>query len=279
MTAGEALTQGARVLAGAGVESPRLEARLLLSQTLGIEPEAIIGDPGRQVDAERFDALVTRRAEGEPLAYILGYREFWSVRFAVSPATLIPRLKSETLIEAAVAALPDRARVRRILDLGTGTGCLLLAALTEFPWAFGVGVDRAEGAARLARDNARRLGLDDRGAFVCGDWDDPLDGRFDLVLSNPPYIESDAIAGLMPEVARYEPRSALDGGADGLAAYRQLVPALKTQLDPGGIAVLEVGAGQDSAVMALAKARGFTTSVRADLAGTPRAVVLRNDLP
>ncbi len=279
MTAGEALTQGARVLAGAGVESPRLEARLLLSHALGVTPEAIIGDPGRAVDAAPFEALVARRVAGEPLAYILGYREFWSLRFAVSPATLIPRPESETLIEAAVVALPDRARVRRILDLGTGTGCLLLAALTEFASAFGVGLDRAERAAHLARANARRLGLDERAAFVCCDWDDPLDGRFDLVLSNPPYIEAEAIAGLMPEVARHEPRTALDGGPDGLAAYRRIIPSLKAQMDPGGIAVLEAGAGQDSAVAALAKARGFTTSVRADLAGTPRAVVLRNDLP
>lgn len=267
------------MLASAGVESPRLEARLLLAHALSVAPEAIIGDPGRAVDAAPFDGLVARRAAGEPLAYILGYREFWSLRFAVSPATLIPRPDSETVIEAAVAAFPDVARVRRILDLGTGTGCLVLAALTEFQSAFGVGVDRVEAAARLARDNAVRLGLDDRAVFLCGDWDDALREPFDLVLSNPPYVASGEIPGLMPEVARYEPRAALDGGADGLATYRRIIPSLRTRLKPGGIAVLEVGIGQDSTVAALAKARGFTTSVRADLADTPRAVVLRNDLP
>lgn len=278
VTVGEALVQGTRALSGA-VESPRLEARLLLAHMLGTKPEVIIGDPGRVVDAAPFEVLVARRVAGEPLAYLLEYREFWSLRFAVSPATLIPRPDSETLIEAAMAALPDRARVRRILDLGTGTGCLLLAALTEFPEAFGVGVDRVEAAARLGRDNARGLGLDQRAAFVCGDWDASIGEQFDLLLSNPPYIASDEIAGLMPEVARYEPRDALDGGADGLAAYRLLVPALRARLAPEGVAVLEIGAGQDSAVVALAKAWGFTTSVRADLAGTPRAVVLRNDPP
>ncbi len=162
---------------------------------------------------------------GEPLAYILGYREFWSLRFAVSPTTLIPRPESETLIEARWA-FRVHPEARRILDLGTGTGCLLIAALTEFPEAFGVGVDRSPDAVRLARDNAVRLGVAGRAGFMCGDWGEALTGRFDLVLSNPPYVESGVIPGLMPEVARFEPRAALDGGPDGLDAYRRLIPAL-----------------------------------------------------
>lgn len=273
MTAREALIQAAGRLAGAGVESPRLEARLLLAHALGLTPESVIGDRTQLIDPARFDPLVTRRATGEPLAYILGYREFWSLRFAVSPATLVPRPESETLIEAARSALPQ---ARRILDLGTGTGCLLIAALTEFPTAFGVGVDRSEAAVHLARDNAARLGVAGRASFACGDWDEALTGHFDLVLSNPPYVESAAIPRLMPEVARFEPRTALDGGPDGLDAYRRLLPALSDRLSPGGIAVLEIGAGQKDAVERLARAEGMTMCARADLAGIPRAVVLRN---
>ncbi len=165
--------------------------------------------------------------------------------------------------------------MRRILDLGTGTGCLLLAALTEFPAAFGVGVDRVPDAAALAGRNARATGLAGRCAMVCADWAAPLAGRFDLVLSNPPYIESETIAGLMPEVALHEPRSALDGGADGLDAYRALLAALPDLLAPGGVAVLELGVGQADRVAALACAAGFRApALRHDLGGIARAAVL-----
>jgi release factor glutamine methyltransferase len=163
-----------------------------------------------------------------------------------------------------------------VLDLGTGTGCLLLAVLAERPQAFGVGVDLVPGAAALAAGNAARNGLADRAAFLAGDWAASLSGRFDLVLSNPPYIESAAIAGLMPEVARHEPRSALDGGADGLAAYRHLAAILPGLLAPGGAAVLELGAGQRRAVEALARGAGLVPSAcRMDLGGVERALVLR----
>jgi len=183
----------------------------------------------------RLAPLLARRAAREPLALILGRREFWSLDFAVSPATLIPRPESETLVEAAVAAFADRAPPRRVLDLGTGTGCLLLAALAEFPGAFGIGVDRAEAAAALAARNAASLRLADRVAIVCGNWADALDAGFDLVLCNPPYIRTGDLHGLMPEVARYEPASALDGGTDGFAAFRRVMPELPRLLDAAGV--------------------------------------------
>lgn len=215
--------------------------------------------------------MVERRVGREPLAYILGWQEFWSLRFGVSPATLIPRADSETLIQAALAARPGG--VSRVLDLGTGTGCLVLAALSEMPRAWGLGIDRSPAAAALAWGNAGALGLAGRCAMVAADWAAPVAGRFDLVLSNPPYIETATIAGLMPEVAWFEPGSALDGGADGLAAYRVIIGSLDRVLAPGGVAVLEVGIGQDGAVRALAAAAGFgTVRTRADLAGIVRAV-------
>ena len=173
--------------------------------------------------------------------------------FAVSPATLIPRPESETLIEAALAAFANRTPPRRILDLGTGTGCLLLSALHEFPGAFGIGADRAPEAVSLAAANAATLGLAGRAAFLCGDWAAALDARFDLVLCNPPYIPTSDIDGLMQEVARHEPQGALDGGADGLAAYRRILPSLLALLQPDGVAVLELGVGQAYTVLALAR--------------------------
>jgi release factor glutamine methyltransferase len=280
MTVQAALRDGAARLRAGGIDNPRLEARLLLAHALGITPAAVLRDPlapvGRAaVGRVPYDTMLDRRAAREPLALITGRREFWSLDLAVSAATLIPRADSETLIEAALAALPDRARVRRILDLGTGTGCLLLAALSEFPAAFGIGTDRSAAAATLARDNAAMLGMADRAAFVCTDWAGALAGRFDLILSNPPYIRSGDLAGLMPEVARHEPAAALDGGPDGLNAYRRILPELPRRLAAGGVAVLELGAGQQAAVAALARAAGFASTPRADLAGIPRALVLR----
>jgi len=272
MTVGEALRHGAARLAAVGVDNPRLDARLLLGHAAGLPREALLREPGRVVDPAPYDALLARRAAREPLALIVGRQEFWSLDFEVSAATLIPRADSEAVIEAALAALPDRGRVCRILDLGTGTGCLLLAALTEFPAAWGVGVDRAAEAAALAARNAAALELTGRAAFLCGDWDAALSVRFDLVLSNPPYIPGGDIAGLMPEVSRHEPRRALDGGADGLDAYRRILAALPRLLTPGGVAVLEIGAGQAEAVAALA---GQPVEFRADLGGIPRAVVMR----
>jgi release factor glutamine methyltransferase len=223
--------------------------------------------------------LVSRRAAHEPLALILGRREFWSLDFAVSPASLIPRPDSETLIEAALAFFADRNPPRHVLDLGTGTGCLLLAALSEFPAAFGVGLDQSLPAASLAARNAAALGMADRAAFLCGDWAAALDGRFDLILCNPPYIPTSDIQSLMPEVARFEPRHALDGGADGYSAYRRLIPDLGRLLELSGAAVLETGAGQAAAIAELAQGAGFTSEPRRDLSGIVRALVLHMAMP
>ncbi len=256
-----ALGEATATLRAAGIDSPRREARWLYEHAAG--------------DPDAFRTLVARRAAREPLAFLIGRQDFWTLDLEVCRATLIPRADSETLIAAAIAARSDRGAVRRILDLGTGSGCLLLAALSEFPAAFGVGVDRVPEAAALAARNASATGLATRCAILCADWAAPLAGRFDLVLCNPPYIELETIAGLMPEVARYEPRSALDGGADGLDAYRRLLASLPDLLAPDGVAVLELGAGQAGPVADLACAAGFPPlALRHDLAGIARAAVL-----
>lgn len=278
-TVGAFLCQAGQVLRAAAIESPRLEARLLLGHALGTTPEALLRDPGALVPPEaaaRFRAALAARLDAVPVAHILGTQGFWTLDLAVSPATLIPRPDSESLVEAALDACPDAGARLRVLDLGTGTGCLLLAVLAERPLAFGVGVDLVPAAAALAAANAARNGLAGRAAFLAGDWAASLAGRFDLVLSNPPYIESAAIAGLMPEVARHEPASALDGGPDGLAAYRHLAAILPGLLAPGGAAVLELGAGQRKAVEALGRDAGLVPSgCRTDLGGIERALVLR----
>jgi release factor glutamine methyltransferase len=279
VTAREALREGSNRLRAAGIENPRLEARLLLAQAIGSAPEAVIANPDRLVATHAYCGLIGRRAEHEPLALILGRREFWSLDFAVSGATLIPRPDSETLIEAALALFPARDKVCRTLDLGTGTGCLLLALLTEFPRAFGIGIDWSEAAVRLARQNARSLGLAQRASFAVTDWASAVCGRFDLVLCNPPYVATGDLPGLMTEVRSYEPRLALDGGPDGLAAYRAIFPVLPRLLTPGGAAVFEVGLGEALRAEALAKAAGLTTSLCADLGGISRALVLRIALP
>jgi release factor glutamine methyltransferase len=268
------MERGCSILRAAGIDSPRREARLLLAHTLGLAMPDLVRDPHRLADPAAYESVLARRAAREPLAYILGEREFWSLNFAVSPATLIPRPESEILIEAALAAFAGRAPPRRILDLGSGSGCLLLAALHEFSRAFGIGVDRSIAAVRLAAANAAVLGLADRAAFLCADWSSPLCACFDLILCNPPYIPTSAIGGLMPEVACHEPATALDGGPDGLAAYRRVVACLRRLLPRDGVAILELGVGQDAAVAALAATCGMGATTRPDLAGIPRAMVL-----
>ena len=278
-TVGFLLCRGGQLLRAAAIEGPRAEARLLLGHVLDCRAEDLLRNPRAAVAPERaqaFAALVGRRVRHEPVAFLLGWQEFWSLRFAVSAATLIPRADSETVVEAVLEAMPDRAAPLRVLDMGTGTGCLLLAVVSEYAGATGVGTDRSPAAVALAAGNARALGLEGRARFVAADWAAPLAGRFDVVLSNPPYIEAGAIAGLMPDVALHEPASALDGGADGLDCYRAITAALPGLLAPGGVAVLELGAGQEAAVAGLARAAGLAVAgCRADLAGIPRALVLR----
>jgi release factor glutamine methyltransferase len=266
-------------LAAAGIEAPHREARILLSHALGVDRTGFMRRRAGDLtlaERDRFMALVARRAEREPAATILGSREFWSLDFIVSKDTLIPRPDSELIIETAVALLADR-KPDCILDLGTGTGCLLLAALTEFPDAWGLGVDLSPTAAAVARRNAERLGLGSRAAILVGRWTEAITGRFDLLLCNPPYIPAADIAGLMPEVALHEPRLALDGGADGLDPYRVLFADLPRRLNPGGMALFEFGAGQAVALLDLARSQALTVvDVKADLAGHPRVMIMRS---
>jgi release factor glutamine methyltransferase len=255
-------------------DNPRLEARLLLAHALGLTQNDLIRDSTRPIDPTVFETLLTRRTAREPLALIVGHREFWSMAFQVSPATLIPRPDSETLIEAALTAFAHRPAPQSILDLGTGTGCLLLALLKEFPSAFGIGLDLIPAAAALAKRNAAQNGLAHQSSFVAGNWTNSIAGRFDLIISNPPYIRRPDIDTLMPEVARYEPKPALDGGPDGYDAYRAIIPALRHHLKPDGTAILELGGEQANYVISLAHAAGLEASIRLDLAGISRVIVL-----
>ena len=273
-TIAEALRDGAAILIAAGIDNHRLESRLLLAHALGCSSEDLIRDLSVKVGPSGFSTLLARRAAHEPMAFILGWREFWSLRFRVSPATLIPRPDSETVVEAALARFPSVQTELRALDLGTGTGCLLLSVLHDRPAAFGVGIDISEVAACLARRNACDLGLASRSAFLCGDWAESVSGRFDLVLSNPPYIVSAQLAGLMPDIAKHEPAAALDGGRCGLTAYRAIIAMLPRLLTAGGAAVLELGVGQLDAVRALSEAAGFWVETRRDLSGIVRAIIL-----
>jgi release factor glutamine methyltransferase len=273
-TAGAALRRAATALRAAGIEEAAREARLLVARALDLPPGGI-PDRDALVDPTRLDPLLRRRAAREPMALILGHQGFWTLDLEVSPDTLIPRADTEALIEAALAFFPDRRAVRRVLDLGTGTGCLLLAALAEFPDSSGLGIDLSPEAAGLANRNARANGLASRAMFACGNWDAPIAGVFDLVLSNPPYIETKAIDWLMPEVQGFEPPRALDGGADGLDAYRAILPRLPHLLSPNGVAVLELGVGQAESVVALAEKSGLARrALREDLGGIARALVL-----
>ncbi len=268
------LTFGAVQLQAAGIDEPRREARLLLSHATQLEGAALLRYLPCAYPAPGYPEFVARRARREPLAYILGHQPFWTLDLLVSADTLIPRADSETLVEVALDAFPAR-KIRHVLDLGTGTGCLLLAALSEYPAAWGVGVDLSPAACRLARRNACRNRLGKRSAFVCGDWSDAVAGGFDVVLANPPYIPTPDLDRLMPEVVGHEPMRALDGGEDGLQAYRRLMPAIAALLRPAGLCVLEVGIGQADAVVRLGVAAGLVPAgQRADLGGVTRAVLL-----
>jgi release factor glutamine methyltransferase len=274
---GSLLATAAARLKAAGIDAPMREARLLLGHAAGLSQSTLIGWPERTIEAgaaECFAALVERRLAREPVARILGRREFWSLDFAVTADTLDPRADTETVIEAVLAHLPDRQAPLRIVDFGTGTGCILLALLSELTGAFGIGVDRSAAAARVAACNAASLGLARRAGFAVGDWAAAIGGTFDLAVSNPPYIPTAEIAGLAPEVVRYDPAAALDGGADGLDAFRRLAPEFARILRPGGLAAFETGAGQADRVAAICLAAGLQPlEIRADLAGIGRAVI------
>ncbi|QJQ32021.1 peptide chain release factor N(5)-glutamine methyltransferase [Sphingomonas lacunae] len=252
-------------------DTARLDAELLMAHALGIERDRLLLDGDRLPIPDGFAAMVERRMAHEPVAYIIGYRDFWTIRLAVGPGVLIPRPDSETLIEAALAHFPERRAPLRILDLGTGPGTLLLAVLSELPEAHGLGIDASDVALDYARANAASLGLDDRAVFRTGDWATGLGGVFDLILCNPPYVESDTM--LDRQVADFEPAGALFAGPEGLDEYRRILPMLPPLLTPDGLAVVEIGAGQRDAVSALAELEGLRVKCRSDLAGRDRAIL------
>ena len=265
-------------LRAAGVDSPRGEARRLLAHALGVRPEDIVSGnippQGAEV-RDRFETALARRAAREPLAYILGSREFWSLDFAVGPGVLVPRPESEIMVEEALKRFPVRDAPLRVVDLGTGSGCLLLAFLSERPKAEGLGVDISEEALAMAKRNAESLGLASRTRFLRGDWMSALSGGWDVIFVNPPYIAESDLPGLDPEVGQFEPRAALDGGPDGLSAYRCIAAALRPQLRPGGRAFLEVGQGQAGPVEGLLAEKGLSVEGTVfDLAGIPRCLVV-----
>jgi release factor glutamine methyltransferase len=268
-------------LTAAGIDNARFEARLLVSKASGRTIETLIAHGNDVAPADviaRLRKIAARRVQREPMAYILGEREFWGIPFRVTPDVLVPRPDSETLIEAALAMMPDRNRPWRFLDLGVGSGCLLLTLLKEFPAARGVGMDASAAALAVAAANAATMGQVDRITFVLGDWSEPgwetrLGAPFDLVLSNPPYIATGAIAGLMTEVARFEPKQALDGGPDGLAAYRQIARAGRKLITKGGRLLVEAGEGQAPEIAAIFEEHGITPEAPwKDLSGIDRVV-------
>lgn len=253
-------------------DTPRLDAELLMAHALGVEREQLLLDAARLAVPEGFAPLVERRMGHEPVAYIVGYRDFWNVRIAVGPGVLIPRPDSETLIEAAVAHFGKRGP-KTVLDLGTGPGTLLIAALAEWPDAQGLGVDISDEALAYARANAAQLTRPERATFRTGNWTDGQTGPWDLILANPPYIESDT--RLDRQVAEHEPPGALFAGVDGLDDYRRILPAIRPLLAKDGLAIIEIGWQQRTAVTELAEQNGLAVTCHRDLDGRDRALACR----
>jgi release factor glutamine methyltransferase len=262
-----------------GTDSAELDARLLTGNVLGLDLTGMIAAANRMLtsrESNRLESFAQRRLAGEPVARILGHKEFWGLSLQLSPATLVPRPDTETVVELALEILRAGASDRplRIADLGTGSGAILLALLAELPQAQGIGTDISTAALQTAAANAARAGLAKRAGFVACDYASGLCGPFDLIVSNPPYIRSADIAGLAIEVRDHDPPAALDGGPDGLDAYRVLIPQAADRLAPGAALVLEAGQGQSADIEALMKAAGLMTAwlIKADLAGVRRAV-------
>jgi release factor glutamine methyltransferase len=265
-----AIADAARRLAQVS-DTPLLDAELLLAHALGIDREQLLLKPPAEIPAE-FEVLLARRLAGEPIAYIIGTRAFWTIELEVTPDVLIPRPDSETLMDAAVAHFSGTAGPKRVLDLGTGSGALLLAALDQWRQATGIGVDRSEAALAIAQRNATRLGMAERAEFRRGEWGDGITERFDLILCNPPYVATSAPLG--PGVAEHEPHEALFAGDDGLDALRSLGPQLPRLLAPGGLAAVEIGSDQAGSAAALLACCGLVARLARDLAGRPRALLL-----
>ncbi|MBU6374137.1 MAG: peptide chain release factor N(5)-glutamine methyltransferase [Alphaproteobacteria bacterium] len=268
-----AWTKARRAFESAGLDTPIADARLLLQAAAGVDRIDIVTDPHRPLPegaAARLDAMIARRLAREPVAYITGRQGFWTLDLDVTPAVLIPRPDTEAVVHVALALAKDQPSPR-VLDLGVGSGAILLAILAERPDATGLGVDLSPAALEVAAANAARHGLGGRVTFREGHWGEGIEGTFDLIVSNPPYIEAEAIAGLQPEVATHEPRGALDGGPDGLDAYRALAPHVARLLAPGGGFALEFGLGQGPAVADVLAAHGLPVEAfKVDLTGRDR---------
>ncbi|MGI8611782.1 MAG: peptide chain release factor N(5)-glutamine methyltransferase [Sphingomicrobium sp.] len=264
------LAGAARRLAAVS-DTPLLDAELLLAHALGIDREQLALNPPDEIP-HAFEDLIARREGGEPVAYIVGRRAFWTIELEVAPGVLVPRPDSETLMDAAVAHFDGSAGPRRMLDLGTGSGALLLAALDQWRRSTGIGVDRSPAALAIAQRNATRLGMADRAEFRLGDWADGIDERFDLILCNPPYV---AVSGdLGPGVAEHEPNEALFAGEDGLDASRLRAPQFPRLLGEGGLAAVEIGFDQAASAASLLARDGLSARLARDLAGRPRALLL-----
>ncbi|WP_022724074.1 peptide chain release factor N(5)-glutamine methyltransferase [Rhodopseudomonas sp. B29] len=269
----------------AGIDAAELEARSLVGHVTGLDLTGLITQADRVLnsdEATRLEGCAARRLAGEPVARIIGSREFWSLPLSLSPDTLVPRPDTETLVETALELLAkSNTTAPRILDIGTGSGAILLALLSELPQAFGIGTDISLAALTTARANARSLGLEGRAGFVACDYAAALTGPFDLIVSNPPYIPTGDIAGLDIEVRRHDPHRALDGGPDGLDAYRRIIPESIPLLRPGGALAVEIGQGQDGDVATLMRAAGLVADrpPSPDLAGIFRVVTGRLQTP
>ena len=284
LTTGETIASArvalARSFATATIESPELDARVLVGHALGLDAAGVISQATRQLSpAERaaIAALARRRLAREPVARIVGIKEFWGLPFALNAETLVPRPETETVVEAALAALGARRQsALRVADLGTGSGALLLALLSELPRACGTGTDISIAALHCARDNAVALGLAARASFVACDYGAAVGAPADLLVSNPPYVARADIAALQPEVREFDPRRALDGGPDGLDGYRAIASDARRLLAPEGILVVEFGRGQLAAVTAIFAATGLEPAApKYDLSGIARALVMR----
>lgn len=299
----EFLTHATQQLRGAGLDEPQREARALLAGLLGLDRAALLAQGERPLTAAEqlnLTAALARRGTGEPLARLLGHKEFWGLDFALNAATLVPRPDSETLIEAALECFPEKQAQLKVLDLGTGSGCLLLSLLHEYPQAIGLGIDLAPNAVMQAAANAAALGLANRTQFMTADWNEAnfcqviLSGflreereahphgpdnmaiTFDLILSNPPYIATPVIATLQRDVRDFDPMLALDGGVDGLHAYRRIITLLPALLSKQGAAILELGYDQGESVPNLFYATGLTPEIRRDLSGHPRCIIIHH---
>ena len=264
----------------AGIETPELDARLLLSAATGIDDVRLIADPDVVIETgplAKLKTLVEGRLAGKPVSRLIGTREFWGLDFTLSAATLDPRPDSETLVELVLANVADKNAAVRVLDFGTGRGCLLLALLSELTGAQGVGIDCSQDAVRMARQNAAKLGLDDRALFQTGNWGEGLDAAFDIIVSNPPYIPSADLEALSREVREHDPERALDGGADGLDAYRCVFPEMQRLLAQDGFGAVEFGIGQSEDVADIAQDAGLDVyGVATDLGGVQRVLMVKH---